>query len=237
MLLNCRLSFFSAHTLPESPLWLNRFIHCTNVQQLPLAVRNNCNCLSFAPLSLGFNLAPRSSLHNVFVLEDAASCSQQGVLFFFSLSIFSPSSSFCRGWSLRARLWTTDTPRRWDDLCRFFYEHLGWDLADGESLVRRERRASAAQHSTSTSSSEPTSALWLPASRPRMFFSEAASVSEGCCEGCCVPFPSNVLFGMRTEILVWIELTGRVTWTCLLSADAEVNKYILNEKSVKQEIK
>lgn len=120
MLLNCRLSFFPAHTLPESPLWLNRFIHCTNVQQLPLAVRNNCNCLSFAPLSLGFNLAPRSSLHNVFVLEDAASCSQQGVLFFFSLSIFSPSSSFCRGWSLRARLWTTDTQRRWDDLCRFF---------------------------------------------------------------------------------------------------------------------
>lgn len=96
MLLNCRLSFFSAHTLPESPLWLNRFIHCTNVQQLPLAVRNNCNCLSFAPLSLGFNLAPRSSLHNVFVLEDAASCSQQGVLVFFSPPFF-PLFFFLQG--------------------------------------------------------------------------------------------------------------------------------------------
>lgn len=66
------------------------------MQQLPLAVWNNCNCLSFAPLSLGFNLAPRSSLHNVFVLEDAASCSQQGVLFFFSLHFF-PLFFFLQG--------------------------------------------------------------------------------------------------------------------------------------------
>lgn len=97
MLLNCRLSFFPAHTLPESPLWLNRFIHCTNVQQLPLAVWNNCSCLSFAPLSLGFNLAPRSSLHNVFVLEDAASCSQQGVFVFFLSLHFFPLFFFLQG--------------------------------------------------------------------------------------------------------------------------------------------
>lgn len=210
MLLNCRLSFFPAHTLPESPLWLNRFIHCTNVQQLPLAVWNNCNCLSFAPLSLGFNLAPRSSLHNVFVLEDAASCSQQGVFVFFLSLHFFPLFFFLQGLipqGTSLNHWHTATVR-WS-LPFFFYEHLGWDLADGESLARRERRASAVQHSTSTSSSEPTSALWLPASRPRMFFSEAASVSEGCCEGCCVLFPSNVLFGMRTEVLVWIELTWK----------------------------
>lgn len=87
MLLNCRLSFFFRSHITGEPAVVES-LH--PLHKRATTVRNNCNCLSFAPLSLGFNLAPRSSLHNVFVLEDAASCSQQGVLFFFSLSPFFP---------------------------------------------------------------------------------------------------------------------------------------------------
>lgn len=152
MLLNCWFSFH-AHILPESPLRSNNFFHWTNVQQLPLAVWNNCNCLSFDLLSLSFNLAPRCSLRNMFVLEDAASCSQR-VFFFPSFFL---SFSFCRGWSLRARLRTTDTQRH--ELISAVYKHLGWDLGHRESLVGRERKASVVQQSTSTSF---TSAFRLP---------------------------------------------------------------------------